>query len=72
MGLKSQNELKAPKGKFRVIGVDTLEGLNADYLIGDYATESEAIRNAADKAGQMNPCYVYDDKGGLRWHDGSF
>ena len=70
--MKPQNELRAPAGKFRVIGVDTFTAPNADYLIGDYDTEAEAIRHAADKAGQMNPCYVYDEWGGLRWHGGSF
>jgi hypothetical protein len=70
--VQPQNELKAPPGKFRAIGVDTFEASNADYLIGDYSTVEEAIRNAADKAGAMNPCYVYDDKGDLRWHGGSF
>lgn len=54
---------KAPKGKFRVIGVDTFEGPTADYLIGDFDTRSVARRVAITKAGTMNKTYVYDEEG---------
>ena len=57
------NELKAPPGKFRVIGVDTFEGPLEDYLIGDFEDKDVAIKTATNKAGDMNPCYVYDDQG---------
>lgn len=56
-------ELNAPTGKFRVIGVDTFEGLFADYFIGDYDTREEAVNVAKAKGGEMNKTYVYDDKG---------
>lgn len=66
------NKLKAPKGKFRVIGVDTFEAFDADYLIGDYNTPRGAIRVAKKKGKNMNPVYVYDDKGKLIANFGTF
>jgi hypothetical protein len=54
---------KAPKGKFRVIGVDTFEGPTADYLIGDYDTLGKAVAACNTHGGTMNPCYVFDDRG---------
>lgn len=65
-------ELKAPTGKFRVVGVDTFEGPTADYPLGDFDDLADAVKQAKEHSGTMNPCYVYDDKGGLRWHGGSF
>lgn len=59
----TRERLKAPKGKFRVIGVDTFEGPTADYLIGDYASLGDAIAVAKQKGGVMNPVYVYDESG---------
>lgn len=56
-------ELKAPKGKFRVVGVDTFESPTADYLIGDYKEKETAIVTARIKGGEMNRTYVYDDNG---------
>ena len=59
-------ELKAPKGKTRVIGVDLFS--HDDYLIGDYPTAKKAF-NVADKrnkrrTGSMDGVYyVYDDNG---------
>lgn len=68
-----ETELKAPKGKFRVVGVDTFEGPRADYLIGDYDTQEEAEAMATKRGGVMNPTYVYDDKGiGALFHAGSY
>lgn len=60
-----KNELKAPKGKFRVIGVDTFEGPTEDYLIGDYDDEDKAREICQEHGGTMNPCYCYDDTGKL-------
>lgn len=62
---------QAPMGKFRVLGVDTFEGPFADYLIGDYEREHDAILIAKDSAGTMNPVYVYDDRGTVVWHGGT-
>jgi hypothetical protein len=65
-------ELYAPKGEFRVIGVDTFEGPCADYLIGDYDTREEAIRVGDEHGGEMNIIYVYDSKGNQLHKAGTF
>lgn len=54
-------ELKAPKGKFRVIGVDTFS--HEDWIQGDYNSKTEAISVADEKGGTMLKMHVYDDKG---------
>jgi hypothetical protein len=66
-----RRRLTAPKGKFRVIGVDTFEGPRADYLIDDFKSLHAAIASARSHAGNMNPCYVYDDEGSSMWSGGS-
>ncbi len=38
-----RRHLTAPKGKFRVIGVDTFEGPRADYLIDDFKKLQHAM-----------------------------
>ena len=53
-------ELKAPKGKFRVIGVDTS---NKHWVIGDFDSESIAVKTANGKSCKTIKAYVYDDKG---------
>ncbi len=63
--------LRAPKGKYRVLGVDTFEGPFADYLIGDYYSLSGAKKAAKREAGEMNPVYVYNDEGRLVFEAGS-
>jgi len=63
MSLASEGKLIAPSGKFRVIGVDTFEGPDADYLIEDADTLADAKKLADANAASMNPTYVYDDKG---------
>ena len=59
-------ELKAPAGKFRVVGVDLFS--HEDYLKGDYASQAEAYKVADDhntkRSGSMDDIYyVYDDQG---------
>lgn len=54
-------ELKAPEGKFRVIGVDTFDG--TDWIYGDYDTKEAAIKLANEKGGTMLKTHVYDDQG---------
>ena len=59
-------ELKAPKGKYRVVGID----LFADerYLVGDYDTPEVAIKDT-DKNNSERTCpmddiyYAYDENG---------
>jgi hypothetical protein len=51
----------APKGKFRVIGVDTFDG--GDWVQGDFDTKEAAIAEAQKRGGEMTKMHVYDDKG---------
>jgi hypothetical protein len=65
-------ELTAPKGKFRVVGVDTFEGPTADYLIGDFDSLKEAMAETDKHGGVMNPVYCYDDQGTMLHSAGSY
>jgi hypothetical protein len=65
-------ELKAPKGKYRVVGVDIFS--NEDYLIGDFKSYDDA-RKTVTKWGehaQMTKIYLYDDKGRILCEAGSY
>ncbi len=58
--------LKAPAGKFRVVGVGLFS--HEDSLKRDYASEAEAYKVADDhntkRSGSMDDVYcVYDDQG---------
>jgi hypothetical protein len=64
------DRLVAPIGKFRLIGVDTFEGPFADFIVGDFTSKDDAIREAAKRARKMNPMYVYDDAGTLLFSAG--
>ena len=57
----STKDFKAPKGKFRVIGVDTFD--ESDWVEGDFKTKGEALERANQKGGEMLVCHVYDDNG---------
>ena len=62
--------LKAPKGKVRVVGVDTFD--NTDWIIGDYMTEQEAIDVAELEGQRMLKTHVYNDNGKHLFSAGSF
>jgi hypothetical protein len=69
----SREELRAPKGKFRVIGVDVNEGATGNYRLGDFETLELAEKVAKEKATIGNPIYIYNDRGQLivrygSWH----
>ena len=66
----TNKDLKAPKGKFRVIMVDTFDG--GDCVEGDYKTKKEAFKVVDEKGGTMNICYVYDSKGKQLRKTGTF
>ena len=55
-------ELKAPKGKFRVLGVHHPGG-NTPWVIVDFDSESIAIKTANGKSCKTLKAHVYDDKG---------
>ena len=59
-------EMKAPKGKTRVVGVDLFD--HSDYLVGDYDNREEAFliadKHNTRRSGSMdNVYYVYADTG---------
>ena len=56
-------ERKPPKGKFRVVGVDTFDG--DDWVAGDFDTRESALNYVlAETSGkQMLMMHVYDDTG---------
>lgn len=54
-------ELQAPKGKFRVIGVDLKVAADANYHIGDFDTFSLAEQVAQEQACVGKPIYIYDE-----------
>lgn len=54
-------DYKAPKGKFRVIGVDTFNG--GDWIEGDFDTKEQAVECADKKGGAFLKIHVYDDNG---------
>lgn len=63
-------ELKAPEGKFRVVGVDTFDG--TDWVDGDYDTYEKARLAAIEKGGKMLKTHVYNDKGIRLFEAGTF
>lgn len=65
----SVKDFKAPKGKFRVIGVDTFD--NVDWIEDDFPSKEEAIDCANKKGGTMLKTHVYNDQG-YHIHDGGF
>ena len=65
-----QKDLKAPKGKFRVVGVDTFDG--TDWIEGDFETDKEAFDVAKKKGGTMLKTHVYDDQGNHLAEGGTF
>lgn len=52
---------KPPKGKFRVVCVDTFDG--GDWVSGDFDTREAALAHARTKGGEMLRTHVYDDTG---------
>lgn len=69
-GIDEQFGRAAPKGKFRVICVDTFDG--GDWVHGDFATKEAAITAARSKGGEMLRSYVYDDSGAHVTSAGTF
>lgn len=66
----SEKDFKAPKGKFRVIGVDTFDG--TDWIDGNFTTKKAAIKHADERGATMLKTHVYDDKGNHIHEGGTF
>jgi len=69
----SPEQLQAPSGKFRVIGVDLKTAATATYHLGDFDAFDTADKIAREKATVGNPVFIYDDKRELvvrygSWH----
>jgi len=62
-GWDGRERLKAPKGRYRVVGVDTFEGPRDDFLMGDFDVLEDAKEEARYNGGEMNVTYVFDDEG---------
>ncbi len=69
-GIDEQFSRHAPKGKFRVICVDTFDG--GDWVSGDFDTKETARTHAMAKGGPMLRAYVYDDTGNTLSSAGTF
>lgn len=71
-GIDDQFSRNAPKGKFRVVGVDTFDG--DDWVEGDFDTLELALKHIAKKVENqsMLKMYVYDDRGNYCADAGEF
>lgn len=71
-GIDEEFSRKAPKGKFRVIGVDTFDG--GDWVEGDFKSLAAAKKHVADETAgkQMLKMHIYDDTGEHVHGAGSF
>jgi hypothetical protein len=63
-------QLKARKGYYKVISVDTFDG--GDCCHGERKDLQAAIKLAQEHSGTMLKAYVYDDQGRQVWAGGSF
>lgn len=63
-------ELKAPPGKFHVVGVDTFDG--TAWVVDVFDTKEEAVSAAYAKGGEMLKTHVYNDEGVNVFQSGSF
>lgn len=63
---------KAPRGMFRVVGVDTFDG--GDWVEKDLPTLAEAKAHADEQVEgkEMLKMHVYDDKGNCVYSAGQF
>ncbi len=70
-GIDEQFSRKAPRGKFRVIGVDTFDG--GDWVEDDFDTLEKARKHADERTEgeQMLKMHVYDDTGSHRHEAGT-
>jgi len=71
-GIDEDFSRRAPKGKFRVVGVDTFDG--GDWVEGDFDTLEKARKHASERTNgvQMLKMHVYDDTGTHRYGAGTF
>ena len=67
-------QVQAPKGQFRVIGLDPIDTLTSPS--GPFSKDCETLEEAvelADRSGELYLwTYVYDDNGELLYEAGSY
>ena len=66
----TRSDLKAPKGKYRVVSVDTFDG--GDCILLTTKFKQKALDLARSEGGTMCIVYVYDDKGRQIDRSGTF
>lgn len=69
-GIDETFSRNAPKGKFRIIGVDTFDG--SDWVYKDVDTFEEAKKFADEEGGVMLKVHVYNDEGKHVYEAGTF
>ncbi len=57
------NVLLAPKGRFRLVVIDTFESPTAQATVGDFEDRTDALREARARRREMIECYVFDEWG---------
>jgi hypothetical protein len=62
-GIDTLFSRKAPKDKYRIIGVDTFDGMDWLEKDCDTLTEAQEYITAKVKNQQMLKMYIYDDAG---------
>jgi hypothetical protein len=60
---EEKRKLKAPPGKFRVIGDDLRDGHS--FMVGDFDALETAEQRAKERGGVGTPTHVYNDRGEL-------
>jgi hypothetical protein len=68
----TKEQLTAPTGRFRVLGVDVRTGSDAVYMVGDFDSVSAANTAAKERAGPDSPTFVYNDRAELIMRYGSW
>ena len=61
--LAGRGKLRAPRGRFRLVGVDTFAGPFEDFLVGDFEDLDDAKREAVARASRLVPFYIYNERG---------
>lgn len=68
----TREQLTAPTGRFRVLGVDVGADSESVYLIGDFDSLSAAKTAAMERSGPASPTFVYNERAELIMRYGSW
>lgn len=69
----TKEQLTAPRGQYRVLGVEIHTTSESVFSVGDFESLDAAKKAAEQKAGTGVPVFIYDDHGELivrygSWH----